>query len=87
MKVYITKYALSSGIRVEEAEVIKGSASIILIKGYLCGNKYYHDDDWHTDWPSAKAQAGRMRVNRIASLNWQISKLMALHFECPDEEE
>ena len=77
MKVYITKYALTSGI--EEIEVELCSDSMVRDMAH---SRYFHGDgkDWHRSLESAKTKAEEMRNKKIASLKKQIDKLERLEF-------
>jgi protein subunit release factor A len=80
MKVYITKYALTSGIL--EIEARNGTAENMVCyrsKG-ASYDQYAHGNDWHVDIDSAKAKAEQMRQAKIASLKKQIAKLEKLEF-------
>ncbi len=81
MKVYITKYALTSGIEYIEASKAEFSPSMVTsASNSMC---HFHGDEWHTSFQSAKAKAESMRDNRIKSLNKQLNKLHAMKFEDP----
>lgn len=84
-KVYITKYALTSGIIERYGILCKESANMVeclnddLSKTqYGC---YYHGKDWHRTKESAIAQAEEMREKKLKSLNKKISKIKNLKFE------
>lgn len=80
MKVWITKYALSKGIKEKEVEQSDEFPEIV------CGKDLYdsyHGEgkEWHRTKESALAKAEEMRKKRIASLRKQIEKLEKLRFE------
>jgi len=77
MHVFITKYALTSGIFEAEAEVTEISPTMISTEAYDC---YYHKPHWHTTREEAMIQAEKMRKARIAALHRQLKKLKALKF-------
>lgn len=84
MKVYVTKYALSSGIQEMEAERSTTSEDMICVepdrsKGYSFV-QLFHGNDWHTDRQAAVARANEMRVAKIASVKKQLAKLEAMTF-------
>lgn len=82
-KAYITKYALSSGITLEEVEDWFNISPTMVssMKRY----KYYHKGDWHRSWSSAQTKAEDMRRARIASLKRQLEKLESLTFGSPTD--
>lgn len=63
-KIYVTKWALTSGIQVVNAPQ----------------NIYYRREDWHTTWVDAVARAELMRGIRIASLEKSLGRVRALTF-------
>ncbi len=80
MKVWITKYALTQGIKENEANVCSDvSDEMIVVKGIgLYG--YFHKPYWHTDKQEAIKHAESMRLKKIDSLKKQIAKLEKLKF-------
>lgn len=78
MKVYITKYALTSGIIEADAEILTGD--MILINGDW--NRYFHGEgkDWHRTFEEAYKKAEQMRIKKIASLKKQLSKYEKMRF-------
>lgn len=81
--VWITKYALTDGITKKRAYVCSGiSDEMISIPG--SGLEFYHGKDWHSTYEAAKERAEVMRLKKIASIEKQLSKLLAMRF--PDEE-
>jgi len=80
MKVWITKYALTSGIQEREGDDCgDGMIQCHPIKefGYT---EYFHGKDWHTSHASAVTQAQAMRLRKILSLEKNIERLKALTF-------
>ena len=84
MHVYITKYALSSGI--SEADVDPPEVTfpnLIVAKGNAgkgTYDTYYHKPHWHLTKDAAVARAEVMRKARIAALQRQLKKLKSLKF-------
>lgn len=85
MRVYVTKWALSRGIRLRYAketsvegmlEVDHSESSIFSI--------YIHKSEWHKTWEKALMCAEAMRMKRIASLEKQLIKVRGLKFKRPD---
>lgn len=79
MKVWITKYALTSGILEREAEVCTDST--ISVKGTGYCTVCFHGNEWHKSRESAIAKAEEMRKKKIASLKKQIEKLEKMEFK------
>lgn len=80
MKVWITKYALTTGIFEIEADLCD---SIGMIKQRNAQwNTYYHGEgrDWHYSKESAIKRALKLRDNKISSLTLKIEKLNKLTF-------
>ena len=86
MKVWITKYALSEGIKEVEAELCLDTdktGNMIkceLISGF---NSYFHGEgrDWHKTREAAIKKAEEMRQKKIESLKKQLQKLEKMRFE------
>lgn len=73
MKIWVTKYALTRGILIKDAEVKENSATV--------RDRYpahFHNDDFHLTEEAALACAERMRLRKIESLNKQLAKLTKL---------
>ncbi len=83
MKVWITKYALTTGISEIEAEICTGS-STEMIKEIRsgCYPVYYHGKgrDWHETLEGAKVKAESMRIKQIKTLEKKIAKLKKMTF-------
>ncbi|EOG6122134.1 hypothetical protein ACLF4E_004345 [Cronobacter malonaticus] len=83
-KIYITKYALTSGIFTAEADVDteKRMASFRASEsGFL---QFYHGDDFHFNEEASLARAEEMRIKKLKSLDKQIKKISAIKFEIKD---
>ena len=78
MKVYITRYALSTGIiETDDAEICSNiSEDMISSKKY----GYFHGNDWHKKKEDAVLRAEVMRIKKIESLKKQIEKLDKMKF-------
>jgi len=85
IKVWITKYALTDGIVLVEAETTH-SADMITYRPGSWGKQYAHGEgrEWHRTPESALKRAEEMRTKKIASLRKSIAKLEAMKFEAPD---
>lgn len=79
MKIYNTKYALTKGIMLQEAEQIERNPQFVSIK-----NPGWHlilsKTDWHYTKEQAIERANEMRDKKIISLKKQIKKLESMDF-------
>lgn len=85
MQIWNTKYALSSGITLHDAEPSERTPILVLIRGNgktTC-DQYLHGEgkDWHRSKESAVVKAEEMRIKKIKSLKKQIIKLEQMKFE------
>ena len=79
MKVWITKYALTSGIK--EMEVEQSEDFPDIVKGKTWNDSQQGEGrEWHRTYESAIAKAEEMRLKRIESLKEQIAKLKKKRF-------
>ncbi len=82
--VWITKYALTTGIEKCKAEIcLDISDNMIRTDQDRSKNiivRYFHKNEWHTSEKAAKKQAEEMRVKKLKSLEKQIKKIKALIF-------
>lgn len=80
MKVWITKYAMTSGVITAEAEEVGQAMCVVRAKkqGQFAG--YFDGNDWHTDEAKAIERFNQMRQKKIASLKKQLEKVEALEF-------
>ena len=81
-KVYVSKYALTDGIRL--SEVVRSSmydCKYISVRGYALSAVVGRNA--HATWPEALAAAEKMRAKKIASLRKQIERLEKLEFKEP----
>lgn len=77
--VYVTKYALTAGIKTMETDSdITGR--MIAVKESLGYTNYLHGDDWHTIPEKALARAEEMRLRKIDSLEKSLKRIRALSF-------
>lgn len=83
MQIWITKYALTTGILEVEARNIQGTDNAIAYRqpGAVF-DEYAHREGhgWHRSRHSAVCRAERMRAAKIASLRKSIAKLEKLSF-------
>ena len=87
MKVWISSYALSSGIKESEAELCH-TPGMIKEVGVSFG-LYHHGEgkEWHRTKQGACLRAEEMRTAKLASLRKQITKLERLSFYPPSNKE
>lgn len=80
MKVWITKYALTTGIFEMTAEITEHGSAYDMHSSFPT---YYHGEgkEWHKTKESAIARAEEMRHKKIASLKKQIEKLEGMKFD------
>ena len=78
---WVTKHALSDGIKVVKGEVCHDISSTML-SWEPCGMA--HGKDWHRTPEAALVRAEEMRKAKIASLRKSISKMEALQFKAPN---
>jgi hypothetical protein len=80
MRVWITKYALTTGVfEVADAELFANDSAVTWKskEGY---SQYAHGKDWHRTREDAFTRAEEMRVKKIAALEASIKRLRALTF-------
>ena len=80
MKVFVTKYALTEGVYVDDVEPSGVCESMVSSKTREL--THYHGKDWHTDRDSALRRAEVMRARKIHSLEDSIARLKGLRFDC-----
>ena len=84
IKVWVTRYALTDGIWIGEADIYAESPNMIgFYREKPIGLLYVFGNDWHRTEEAAIRRAEEMRTRKIASLRKQIAKLEALKF-APD---
>ncbi len=80
MIVWITKYALTSGIYKIDAKPSDEFSRMVQEIGTNYPT-YFHKPDWYESKTEACARAEKMRQEKIESLNKQIEKVKSLRFE------
>lgn len=74
--VWITKYALTTGIMTEQVEDPAQDYSPNMVCAKAIGlSAYFHGKDWHRTREAAVARAEEMRKTKLVSLRMQIAKL------------
>lgn len=76
-KIFVTKYALSSGIFECEAEIEGGMATY---RGEDTYKEYFHGKNWHSSLEAAVERAEEMRIKKLKSLDKQMKKISAIDF-------
>ena len=81
MKIWVTKYALTEGIRETEAETFKNFPN--MVKDVDRPTCYLHGEgrEWHRTRDSAVKRAEQMRLAKIASVRKQLAQLESLKFD------
>ncbi len=79
IKVWITKYALTSGIEVFDV-VVHENEDMVAYGNVGYGDQYAHGKDWHRTYEDAVERAKEMRDQKIKSLRKSIAKLEKLSF-------
>lgn len=80
-KVYVTKYALTTGIRIVETDSDLKKQMIAFKDGSSGYTSYVFGNDWHTTPEEAVACAEKMRLKKIASLEKSLTRIRALTFD------
>jgi len=83
IKAWITKYVLTEGIKVVDAEVC-GDGKMIAYGNVGYGSQYAHGKDWHRTPEAALARAEEVRKAKIASLKKSIAKFEVMIFTAPN---
>lgn len=79
MKAWITKYALTQGIFVKEAEInLAPDSRMITIKSISYRKEYYCKPDWYETEAEARANAEDRRQAKLCSLKKQIDYIEKL---------
>lgn len=79
MTVWITKYALTSGLIEVKAKEVCPEA--VEVKNGKWRGSWFWGNDWHTTKEAAIAKAEEMREKKIKSLRKQLEKLEKMRFE------
>ena len=81
MKVWITKYAMTSGVFTAEAEKTRIEGMCVVRSKKPSGfDQLFRGNDWHTDEAEAIERFNQMKQKKIASLQKQLAKVEALEF-------
>ena len=77
IKAWVTKYALTTGIKLVDGEVCNGT--MLSYDTY----SYAHGNDWHRTPEAALERAEEMRKAKIGSLRKSLAKMQRLEFKAP----
>jgi len=78
ISVFITKYALTSGITQVEAEICSDISEKMISTVENGYTHCYHKPHWHTTKEEANAQVRKMIEEKIKSLKKSLAKMQAL---------
>lgn len=79
--VWITKYALTTGIMTEQVEEPTTHAPNMVCARAMGFSAYFHGKDWHRTKGGAVLRAEEMREAKLVSLRKQITKMEKLTWE------
>jgi len=79
MKAYITKYALTQGILEKEVRAVESCPTMVVVENSRF-QEAFHKPFWHTTREEAVAQAEKMRIAKIKSVEKQLKKLQNMQF-------
>lgn len=83
--VWITKYALTSGVEKALAEHGPDYPGMVTVRRGIYPQSF-HGKDWHRTEAAALARANQMRLDRIAALKKQLTRLQKLTFKVATRE-
>lgn len=86
-KVFITKYALTEGIKEIETDIRRNEVRNYEYVSYGNYSFFYIGEDAFTDKSEALKKAEEMRIRKIASLRKQIEKLEKLSFKVEEKQQ
>lgn len=81
MRVFISKYALSSGIFSVEAEFLESKDSVKYRRDGGSFMEFAHKNEWHSCADKAIDRAEEMRIAKLKPLDKQSKKVSAMVFE------
>lgn len=85
IKAWITKYALTGGIQLVDAEVCSDvNDNMISYGGGGFSSAYAHGKEWHRTPAAALARAEEMRKAKVESMEKSIERMKALKFVVPE---
>lgn len=84
VKVYITKYALSSGIFSVHGELFANDGAVSYRREGGRFIEHAHGKDFHLTAEEALARAEEMRISKLKSLEKKIKNLSEMKFQIKD---
>lgn len=81
MKVYVTKFALESGILECEVDSVNEFGAVYVANSPYDNDRYAHKGEWFTDRQAAIDKAYQMRFEAVQSLYIKIEQLMHMEFK------
>lgn len=80
MKIYVTKFALESGILECEVDSVNESGGVYIANSPYDNDRYAYEGEWFTDKQDAIDKAYQMRFEAVQSLYLKIEQLMRMEF-------
>ena len=80
MKIYVTKFALESGILESEVDSVNESDGVYIANSPYDNDRYAYEGEWFTDKQDAIDKAYQMRFEAVQSLYLKIEQLMRMEF-------
>ena len=81
VKVYVTKFALESGILECEVNSVNEFGGVYVANSPYDNDRYAHEGEWFTDKQDDIDNAYQMRFEAVQSLYLKIEQLMSLEFD------
>lgn len=81
MRVWITKYALTSGIYTADATLCDDISDTMIAVETGGPRACFHGADWHRTKESALARAEEMRIAKLKSLDKQARRISSMKIE------
>lgn len=85
-KVYITKWALTAGIKIRETDS-DTNGTMIGVKEASGYRSCFHGNEWYATPEEAVARAEEMRLKRIACLEKSLKRIRSLTFDLTSPKE
>jgi hypothetical protein len=79
-KIYVTKYALTSGIFSVDGEISEDGTMASYMKSSTWFKEYAHGNDFHLTKESALSRAEEMRITKLQSLDAKAKQISAMKF-------
>ena len=81
VKAWVTKYALTTGIREVEGEIDESLPTMLVVRKKPYSDEYFHGKMWWRTREEAVKHANAMRLKRIVKLNKELLRLESLIFD------